>query len=222
MIAEEQLLNQMMQADELASLMARNGGKVLDHVDSQEVVQYASLRERLQEVDLVQDTTFQEALITTYHLSGRRVSNSWKELVFQLMQDNKENDAFDFQEGYFKLYGEPTSTKLGPTQFSVLTKIANLLHDRYPVYEPVVGDLLGFKKPTSTKDSSHDRMREYMNFYDHLQDVHKGLIDHEKVQDLLKVFKIQHRAHLAHIPVTKRVDFLIRSTAGLQSKGKLV
>lgn len=222
MISEEQISNSMMQAGELAELMSRNGGKVLDHVDKDEVKHYAWLREHLHDSSLKDNEEFKENFSNTYRLSGRRVSLTWKERLFELMERSKESESFDFFETFHLLYKETSTTKLGPTQFSILSKVASTLDDQFPVFETNVGDLLGFKKPTSTKDTSHERMREYMNFYEHTKTVYSDLAENPKVLDLLKVFKIQHREHIGFLPVAKRLDFLVRSAANLKSKGSMV
>ncbi len=212
----------MMSADELAGLMSRNGGKVLDHVDKDEVAKDAWLREHFGNANIAEDEEFQEAFTNAYKLGGRRFSNALKAKLYEIMEAGKSKESFDFYESFHELYSGGNQPKLSPTQFSLLSKVANTLDEEYPIYETALGDMMGFKKPTSTKDTAHDRMREYMRFYEHVQEVYTDLLEDENVQDLLKVFKIKHREYAKSIPMKKRLDFLVRSAASLNSKGSML
>lgn len=222
MISEEPALNNMMNVDELAALIERNGGKVLDNIDSGEVAQAAWLRDHLNDGAIAENAEFQEAFNAAFKLGGRRFSNALKTKLYSIMDKAKTNESFDFYEAFHDLYEGQTQPKLSPTQFGLLSKVANTLSEAFPIYEAALGDMMGFKKPTSTKDTSHDRMREYMKFYDHLQYVYSQLPEKEGINNLLKVFKIKNREHAASIPVNKRVDLLVRSAAALHSKGAML
>lgn len=221
-ISEEPALNNMMSADELAGLMSKNGGKVLDNVDKSEVSQAAWLRDHLSDGKVAENEEFQEAFNTAFKLGGRRFSNALKARLYQIMDNAITREHFDFYEAFHELYEGTTQPKLSPTQFALLSKVANTLSENFPIYESALGDMMGFKKPTSTKDTAHDRMREYMKFYDHVQYVYSQLPEKPGVSDLLKVFKIQHREFAASIPMNKRVDLLVRSAAALHSKGAML
>lgn len=212
----------MMQAEELSRIMAKNGGKILDQVKSADVKQYGSLRKQLMEGNAGQNEALQTEMAQAFGLQGKKIAKSWLDVFFQFVEGKKEEETFDFFEAYHALYGPQAKTKPGPVQFALISRVANLIHPEMPVYEAALGDLMAFKKPTSVSLSSHERLREFMYFYDHLKDVSTQLLDQATVQDLLKVFKIQHREASADLPMLKRLDFLVRAAGSLSGKGAMV
>ncbi len=212
----------MMQAEELSRIMAKNGGKILDQVKPADVKLYGALRKQLMEEHVGQNESLQADMAQAFGLQGKKIAKSWHEVFFQFVEGKKGEETFDFFEAYHALYGPQAKSKPGPVQFALLSRVANLIHPEMPIYEAALGDLMSFKKPTSVSLSSHERLREFMYFYEHLKEVSTQLLDQAAVQDLLKVFKIQHREASLDMPMLKRLDFLLRAAGSLSGKGAMV
>jgi hypothetical protein len=207
---------------EIGDLFNKNGGAILDNISQEEVDRYLFLRTRISDVEVSEDKDFRDTFKEAYRLDRKRLSQAFKERYFELMEETKSEERFDFYAGFRELYGENGRTKLGPVQFSFLTKMANTIDESYPIYEKPLADLFEFKQPQRHKQTARERLRIYMDFYNHVRDTYQELIEEEMIYDLLKVFKIRFRQSDQHVPMMKRVDLLARSAGDLKNRGKLI
>jgi hypothetical protein len=207
---------------EIGDLFNKNGGAILDNISQEEIDRYLFLRSRIGDADVPEDTDFRNTFKEAYRLDRKRLSQAFKERYFQLMEEAKAEEQFDFFAGFRELYGENNRTKLGPVQFSFLTKMANTINESYPIYEKPLADLFEFKRPQRHKQTARERLRIYMDFYNHVQETYQEMIEEELIYDLLKVFKIRFRHSDQHVPMMKRVDLLARSAGDLKNRGILI
>jgi hypothetical protein len=212
----------MLTAKDLSHVLNRNGGALLDHLEASTLQDYVFLRSKLDETDVANDEEFRGTYRDLYGLNRKRISKSFKDRYFEVLEEYKDSEEFDFLSAYRSIYGLQEKTKLKPEQFERMTQMATTINEDYPIYDKTFGDFFGFKQPTGGSLTSHERLSAYLEFYQHVRRVYEQIIEDNLAEDLLKVFKIKFCSTGQEIGSTKRLDFLARSAGELEAKGALV
>lgn len=212
----------MLTAKDLSHILNRNGGALIDHLEESRLQDYVFLRTKLDETDVVNDEEFRGTYRDLYDLNRKRISKSFKDRYFGVLEEYKEAEEFDFLSAYRSIYGLQEKTKLKPEQFERMTQMATTINQDYPIYDKTFGDFFGFKRPTSGSLTSRERLGTYLDFYHHIRRVYEQIIEENLAEDLLTVFKIKFRSTGKEIGANKRLDFLARTAGELEVKGALV
>ena len=99
-----------------------------------------------------------------YRLDNAGLSDEIKVEYFNLLQETRDRDTFDFQLVCDRLYQLVNLRGQNTLQFSFATKMANIINDSRPIYDSEVASMFGFRTPYNYRSYSQ-RLTEYCNFY---------------------------------------------------------
>ncbi|GAB4406638.1 MAG: hypothetical protein OHK0039_08460 [Bacteroidia bacterium] len=214
----------MLTANDLVSLIKKNGGNLLDKIDIEDIRTYLRLKARLTREDVSQEASFQELFRTHYRVQGVGVSKNFLQTLFTHLESVKNEEVFDFRLASRALFGDRPKRNISSTQFAFLTKMANLVNPVYPIYDNYVADFLEFDKPNQTHHSARERLNAYLEFYGYLTQVYDDIISEDLLHDAMIVFKIllkrYHNDEFPELslPSVKKMDFLIEAAAEMQKR----
>ncbi len=214
----------MLTEKELSKILNNNGGILLDTIPIERIQNYLELKDKYQATNVLEDTEFQQQFLKIQEISGVGVNEEFIRRYFDIMEGHKKREGLvDFRVTCRAVFGANPKKKLTSTQFSQLTKMANVINPKYPSYDGPIADLYGFDKPVQTKLDSRERLNVYLEFYRYMGDLYQQMLDSGSIKDLIIVFKIKLREH-GDYPMTpvKRVDLLVKTAAHLKAAGKLI
>jgi hypothetical protein len=213
----------MLTSKELAKILNTNGGTLLDSIPIETVTGYLELRQMYAEVNVMEDKAFQEKFISYYKLSGTGVNAEFLERYFEIMENHKKREAVDIKLIRRAVYGAQPKKKLTSAQFSLLSRMANLIDDTSPLYDNAIAALFNFDPPTQTKLDSRERLNVYLELFREVNKVYTDLIEEKMIRDLIMVFKIKLKKY-GDYPVSpmKRIDFMVAAAARLKNDNKLI
>lgn len=212
----------MLTAKDLSNVLNRNGGALIDHLEESTLQDYVSIRNKLEETDVVNDEEFRTTYRELYDLNQKKITKKFKDRFFYVLEERKEADEFDFLSAYRLLYGLEEKKKLKADQFERMTQMATTINEQYPIYNKSFGDFFGFKQPTGGSLTSREKLGAYLKFYTHARRVYEQVIEENMTYDLLKVFKLKFKETGKEISPIKRLDFLTRAAAKLSHQGTLI
>lgn len=214
----------MLTSKELAKILNNNGGILLDTIPIETVSGYLELRQMYAEVNVMEDEAFQEKFISYYKISGTGVNADFLKRYFEIMENHKKRDGVvDFRLIRRAVYGAQPKKKLTSSQFSLLSRMANLIDDTSPLYDNNIASLFNFDPPTQTKLDSRERLNVYMELFREVRSVYSDLIDEKMIRDLIMVFKIKLKDYGDYkVSPLKRIDFMVAAAARLKHDNKLI
>lgn len=214
----------MLSAADLAKIVNKNGGNLLDKIDIKDIRSYLRLKAALPGTDVSTDEAFQEQFRTLYKIQGVGVSKTFLKRYFEVMEQHKTQEEFDFRAVSQDLFGINSRRKLSSSQFAFLTKMANLINEAYPVYDNHVAEMFDFEKPTQAKLTTRERLNAYMTFHTYMTETYQQMLDEDMLHDTLVVFKILLKKYQddefpeIFLPQMKRIDYLVEAASQMQNK----
>ncbi len=205
----------MVSASELSNLINKNSGNLLDLIDIESIRSWCRLRNQLKETTITEDETYQERYRKFFGIGGVGMNKAFIKRYFELLEELKEVEEFDFRRVALELMRDQNRRKLSLSQFAGVSKMANLINQDHPIYDNYVSDLFDFDKPTSTRMDNRERLNVYLGQYQQQVDIYTQMLNEELIHDTLTVFKILLRKYhneefpQYRVPDMKKIDFLI-------------
>lgn len=205
----------MISASELSNLINKNSGNLLDLIDIENIRSWCRLRNQLKETSILEDSDYQERYRKFFGIGGVGMNKAFIQRYFELLEESKEIEEFDFRRVTLELLRDQNRRKLSLSQFAGVSKMANLINQDYPIYDNYVSDLFDFDKPTSTRMDNRERLNVYLGQYQQQVDIYTQMLNEGLIHDTLTVFKILLRKYHNEefpeyrVPDMKKIDFLI-------------
>lgn len=216
----------MISASELSNLINKNSGNLLDLINIETIRSWCRLRNQLLDTPVLEDEAYQERYRKYFGIGGVGMNKAFIKRYFELLEEVKHHEEFDFRRVTLDLLRDQNRRKLSLSQFSGVSKMANLINQAYPVYDTYVSDLFDFDKPTSTRMDNRERLNVYLAQFQQQQEIYRQMLDEGLLHDTLVVFKILLRKYhndefpQYRVPDMKKIDFLISAVP--QTDYKLV
>ena len=212
----------MTSVERIFAIMNANGGKILDNVALESVVEVEAFREKLSQSNILSDEDLQKEFDNMIDVKKIRMDKEKKKRQWGLLELNKEEEAMNPKNFFHRLYGVRPKNKLLPRHFSLITHLMNMVNPEYPVYERGVGEMLGFDPPMKPQMENHSRITAYIQFYEQLQAYYAKMLEQDDIDNLLKVLHIKLKQQGVTLSKPQRLDLLMRSAGKLFRKGKLL
>lgn len=205
----------MISASELSNLIRKNSGNLLDIIDIESIRTWCRLRRDLPDVNPAEDAEYQETYRKFFGIGGVGMNKAFVQRYFEILNEVKAEDELDLRNIALSLMKDQNRRKLSLSQFSAVSKMANLIDQRYSVYDSHVSELFDFDKPTSPKMDNRERLNIYLGQHQQQVDVFQEMLNEGLIHDTLVVFKIllkkYHNEEFPEyqVPDMKKVDFLL-------------
>jgi len=208
----------MATAAEIANLINKNGGNLLDVIDIESIRTWCRLRNNLQQTNVTEDTDYQETYRKYFGIGGVGMNKQFIAKYFEIMEKHKVSEEPDIRQIALELLRDQARRKLSLTQFAAVTKMANLINQNYSIYDNHISEMFDFEKPTSAKMDNRERLNIYMRQHNQQMDTYRQLLDKKLIYQPLTVFKILLKKYHTeefpeyNLPEMKKIDFLVSAT----------
>ena len=212
---------QVRNAEMLASLIERNAGNIIDEVSTEKAATYLSLKQRLHQTDVTQDNDFQKDFVKWANIRGRKFTKEKKMLLFEFLENSKEQEKFPFREAYRAIFAT-TSKRFNKSHFRTLTYMASLVDPQYPIFNQKIAELYRYKAKRGASQTKQDKFSAFLRFYRYVRDTYKEMMTAENMRAPLIALKVVLGKKDINLPREKRLDLLMRGTAKLKADESLV
>lgn len=212
---------QVLNAEMLATVIERNAGNIIDEISTEKAANYLSLKQRLNETDVTQDEAFQKDFVKWANIRGRKFTKEKKQLLFQFLEDTKQQEKFPFREAYRAIFAT-TSKRFNKTHFRTLTYMASLVDPQYPIFNQKIAELYRYKAKRGATQTKQDKFSAFLRFYRYVRETYNEMMTSDALRAPLIALKVVLSQKGVRLPLEKRLDLLISGTAELKAEEGLV
>jgi hypothetical protein len=205
---------------ELIKTINDNKVAIINNLEHESIFVYQFLKEQFNSSEnIASDHLFHFVFRSFYRLDNAGLPPIFKKQFFLEMQSARNDSDIDINSICRRLYLFPNRKGQNTLQFSFVTKLANMLDEKLPIYDSEVAAIYNFK-PSQSKnlDVKIDRL---LNFYEELCQSYTNLVDHS---DMQPVFELLHNSieGSSNLSLAKQLDFIIWSAGKLKRRSELI
>lgn len=131
---------------------------------------------------IVNNKDFKRVYGNFYRLTMAGLTLEWKERYFEILEGKKS----DLKKILNELYEIPNRKGQNSIQFSFATKLIHTIDTTKPIFDSLVGAMLGQRAKGKTKE---EKIQSCIDIYDILQDVFHTCLGDNALQEILRAFR---------------------------------
>jgi hypothetical protein len=197
-----------------------NAKEIVQGVGRESVDVYGFLADEFGRGSVSENYVFQFTYRSFYRLDNAGLTSQFKREYFVLLDAARNLPEVDLPGVTRKLFAIPNRKGQRSLQFSFVSKLANTVNFRYPIYDAEVARVFGFRAPDNHK-TFDIRLGEYMAFYNKLRGIYAGILDGGFLLGPRQMFRDIYAAPPERVPEIKVLDFIIWSAGKLSFKAGL-
>lgn len=198
------------------SYIEANAEQAVRSVEQEAVDVYGFLAEQFARGSIVDNRVYQFVYRSFYRLDNAGLTPEFKSKYFILLENSRGREEVDLKALTKELYAIPNRKGQLSLQFSFVTKLANSVNSRYPIYDGEVARALDFHSPQPSKPFEV-RFDEFMVFYADLRDTYNEILSRNLLEGPRQMFREIYSAPVDRIPDIKVLDFIFWSAGKLRS-----
>jgi hypothetical protein len=195
-----------MRSPDLAALID-NAPAIVEGIGREAVDVYLFLSDQFALGPATQNHLFQFVYRSFYRLDNAGLTPQFKTAYFECLEDARGNAVVDIAGIVMKLHKLPTRKGHESLQFSFVTKLANTIDPKYPIYDAEVAKCFGFRAPYNYRPVDA-RLQEYLAFYVRLEDFYRESILQGSLKELTALFERTYAHAAPRMPPIKVLDFI--------------
>jgi hypothetical protein len=202
-------------------LIADNIGTLLaDPKLRSSVRDYAELRERFRLVDVSRDLSFQKLYRRFWALNAARLSSSWCDEYFRILEREKGTQSLDLRAIVGELRGLRGD---GALHVSFASKLVHMVNPHRPIYDRLVAAAYFFRAPVAP--AADRRLDVLLDFYCFLETEYAKATASDLLKPAIAIFRSTY-PESATFSAVKVLDFLLWTcvrllNGGAQRRGQL-
>ena len=173
--------------------------KVFENIGSESIQAYLFLQREYRNGEGRNDPLFRFVYRSFYRLDNAGLTSEWKQRYFALLEEK----VLNLEEVLRELYTIPTRRGKSSVQFSFATKMLHTISPVLPIYDSIVGKVLGI----SITGRGEEKIKSCVKAYQKLRDKHDELLKDSRVGTIIEDFKAEFDA--GDLSDTKALDFLL-------------
>ena len=191
-----------------------NAEEIVTAIGRESVQVYEFLSETFARGSVAENCVFQFMYRSFYRLDNAGLTPDSKREYFVLLEGARNVSEVDLPGLTRKLFAIPNRKGHQSLQFSFVSKLANTVNPRYPIYDAEVASVFSFRAPYNYK-TFDVRLSEYMAFYNRLRGIYATILDDNLLRGPRQMFREIYVAPVEKIPEVKVLDFLFWSAGKL-------
>ena len=157
--------------------------------------------------DITKNHLFQFVFRSFYRLDNAGLTQEFKTRYFQLLQEYR-NKPIDLKEICLDLSNYKTRKNLDSIQFSFVTKFANTIDNKYPIYDSEIIRLFNFKQPYYLKDKN-EKIDKYLEQYSYITSTVQELLLNDEINCILNSLNNSFGESATKMGEVKKLDTLM-------------
>ena|SRR3989344_2567941 len=196
---------------EIAEKIYKRRKEVIENIDQESIDVYLWLKDAHEKGNIKNNFIFQFVFRSYYGLDRAGLSKAQKKKFFELLV-KKETDLRIILR---KLSELPNRQNQNTVQFSFATKLLHTIDDSKPIFDAKVSVVV---HKAVTGSSVEEKIESAEKLYNDLENLYLGLIENEKVREVIKGFKSRFGLGPKNMTEQKILDFIIWSLGSLLVK----
>jgi hypothetical protein len=175
--------------EDITSLINNNSDAILFNISIESIEVYSFLKREYNDSNIIGNHLFQFVFRNFYRLDNAGLIDEFKTEYFNILQEYKKLDKFDFKMVLTRLYAFKNKKGHDAFQFSFVTKMQNMIFENKPIYDKYVAEVFNYKrvhqKEFSIKiDIYSSRLEEINNSY-------LNILKNKRLIDILTLFDLK-------------------------------
>ena len=175
------------------SALAKNAEAIIDGVGREAIDVYLFLFDEFVRGSIREHWLFQFVFRSYYQLDSAGLTDDFKAAYFECMEEARGGAAVDLAGIVGRLRAIRNRKGQESLQFSFVTKLANTVNPRYPIYDYRVAQCFRFTAPYNNK-TWEVRLGEYLDFYGWLRAFYENALATNSMKCLIDRFMKRQRA----------------------------
>ena len=194
--------------DEIIGLIDNNSQAIVGNISRESIDVYNFLKTQFDVTNVIENYLFQFVYRSFYRLDNAGLTKEFKAEYFNILEEYRYQDNFDYLIILKRLYDIPNYRGLNTLQFSFVTKMQNTISNSSPIYDSEVAEVFSFKRPKYNL-SFEDKVKFYLEQLSMISQTYDLLIQNDNLGQIMILFDNNFPNH--NLDKTKVFDFLFWS-----------
>jgi len=193
-----------MTIDQIIDNIWRRQDEILSNLNFEDIAVYVFLKNEYNKGNILNNFVFQYVFKSWWGINNAKWSNKLKNCYFDLLA----NQQTALKAILTTLYEVPTSKGVHAVHFAFATKLLHTINNENPIFDSMVGKIIGMSVVGNNKDEKINSCIEIQNY---LKDLYKKLLTDTKIQQTISNFRTRFDVDIKKMSDTKILDSIIWS-----------
>jgi len=194
--------------EEIINVIDNNAQAIVDNISNESIDVYNFLKTQFDNTNVTENYLFQFVYRSFYRLDNAGLTTKFKTEYFNLLQEYRLLDNFDFSAILQRLFAITNHQGQNTLQFSFVTKMQNTIFNDRPIYDSEVAEVFSFKRPRQTL-AFNDKVNIFLEQLAIIDETYEDLIKHQNLIDIIALFDNKFPNH--NLQTIKIFDFIFWS-----------
>ncbi len=205
----------MRTTEEIINLIDYNTQIIIDNISHESIDVYGFLKSQFENSNVTQNYLFQFVYRSFYRLDNAGLTTQFKTEYFNLMQEYRQLDSFDFATILERLFEIVNHRRQNTFQFSFATKMQNTINNNKPIYDNEVAKVFSFNRPRQGANFN-DKLDFFLNQLLIINQTYTTIIDSNSLQNIIYLFDNKFQQN--NLGQIKKLDFIFWSAGKIINK----
>lgn len=197
---------------QIVSLINNSTNAIVDNISYESIDVYNFLKTQFDKTNVTENYLFQFVYRSFYRLDNAGLTTQFKKEYFNILQEYRQIDNFDFSAILQRLYSIQNHQGQNTFQFSFVTKMQNTICNDRPIYDSEVARVFLFGKPKQGI-SFDDKLCFFLNHLQIIRETYNTLIENNSIQNVITSFDNKFQGN--NLGQIKKLDFIFWSAGKL-------
>jgi hypothetical protein len=202
----------MRTTEEIINLIGNNTQAIIDNISNESIDVYNFLKTQFDNSNVIENYLFQFVYRSFYRLDNAGLTTQFKTEYFNIMQQYRQLDNFDFANILQRLFEIVNHQGQNTFQFSFATKMQNTIKNNKPIYDNEVAKVFSFNRPRQGA-SFNDKLDLFLNQLQQINQTYTTIIDDNSLENIINLFDNKFQQN--NLGQIKKLDFIFWSAGKL-------
>lgn len=194
--------------EEIINIINDNRQAIVDNISNESIDVYNFLKTEYDNSNVTTNYLFQFVFRSFYRLDNAGLTTQFKTEYFNILQQYRELENFDFSEILTLLYNIQNHKGQNTFQFSFVTKMQNTIRNDRPIYDSEVARVFSFRQPKQGINFD-EKLTFFLNQLELIQQTYSTLIENNEIQNTIILF--DNKFEKNNLSLIKKLDFIFWS-----------
>ena len=194
-----------------------NAESIIGNLKEESVAVYCFIKNQFNEGNVTENKLLQFVFRSFYRIDNAGLTDDFKKRYFEILQSSKVNNP-NIRVICNDLCEIKNHRGFKSLQFSFVTKLANTVNSKFPIYDSEVAKMYSYR-PLSSAKPLEDRLDSLQSFYDFLEFDYSTILKDDSLSIALSEFDKKFEKY-KHIDKEKKLDFIVWSAGKFFDKYK--
>lgn len=194
--------------NEIINIINDNRQAIVENISNESIDVYNFLKTEYDKSNVKTNYLFQFVFRSYYRLDNAGLTTQFKTEYFNILQQYREVEKFDFSAILTRLYNIQNHQGQNTFQFSFVTKMQNTIRNDRPIYDSEVARVFSFRQPKQGLNFD-EKLTFLLNQLELIQQTYSTLIVNNEIQNTIALFDNKFKKN--KLDQIKKLDFIFWS-----------